>query len=213
MNKKTLLKLSLLNLCLLSILKTISPTLASFESYDKVNNEFGVGNIEASIDENGFREVKDWNGSKKDKIVNIENTGNVDCLVRVAIIPRWKDNEEYVLLDTSKVELNFSQDMVGDINKVDLPTTKWLDGNDGYYYYMSVVKPNDSTVALLEFVNLKSDSDDSKYLEKTLSIDVKVEVVQATEIGTFQFEDKWLNLSDNTRDILREIVSKYNSTK
>lgn len=213
MNKKTLLKLSLLNLCLLSILKTISPTLASFESYDKVNNEFGVGNIEASIDENGFREVKDWNGSKKDKIVNIENTGNVDCLVRVAIIPRWKDNEEYVLLDTSKVELNFSQDMVGDINKVDLPTTKWLDGNDGYYYYMSVLKPNDSTVALLEFVNLKSDSDDSKYLEKTLSIDVKVEVVQATEIGTFQFEDKWLNLSDNTRDMLREIVSKYNSTK
>ena len=213
MNKKTLLKLSLLNLCLLSILKTTSPTLASFESYDKVNNEFGVGNIEASIDENGFREVKDWNGSKKDKIVNIENTGNVDCLVRVAITPRWKDNEEYVLLDTSKVELNFSQDMVGDINKVDLPTTKWLDGNDGYYYYMSVVKPNDSTVALLESVNLKSDSDDSKYLEKTLSIDVKVEVVQATEIGTFQFEDKWLNLSDNTRDILREIVSKYNSTK
>ena len=213
MNKKTLLKLSLLNICLLSILKTTSPTLASFESYDKVNNEFGVGNIEASIDENGFREVKDWNGSKKDKIVNIENTGNVDCLVRVAIIPRWKDNEEYVLLDTSKVELNFSQDMVGDINKVDLPTTKWLDGNDGYYYYMSVVKPNDSTVALLESVNLKSDSDDSKYLEKTLSIDVKVEVVQATEIGTFQFEDKWLNLSDNTRDMLREIVSKYNSTK
>ena len=42
MNKKTLLKLSLLNLCLLSILKTIAPTLASFESYDKVNNEFGV---------------------------------------------------------------------------------------------------------------------------------------------------------------------------
>lgn len=213
MNKKTLLKLSLLNLCLLSILKTTSPTLASFESYDKVNNEFGVGNIEATIDENGFQEVKDWNGSKKDKIVNIENTGNVDCLVRVAITPRWKDNEEYVLLDTGKVELNFSQDMVGDINKVDLPTTKWLDGNDGYYYYMSVLKPNDSTVALLESVNLKSDSDDSKYLEKTLSIDVKVEVVQATEIGTFQFEDKWLNLSDNTRDILREIVSKYNSTK
>lgn len=213
MNKKTLLKLSLLNICLLSILKTTSPTLASFESYDKVNNEFGVGNIEATIDENGFQEVKDWNGSKKDKIVNIKNTGNVDCLVRVAITPRWKDNEEYVLLDTGKVELNFSQDMVGDINKVDLPTTKWLDGNDGYYYYMSVLKPNDSTVALLESVNLKSDSDDSKYLEKTLSIDVKVEVVQATEIGTFQFEDKWLNLSDNTRDMLREIVSKYNSTK
>ncbi|EGT3601075.1 hypothetical protein [Clostridium perfringens] len=111
-----------------------------FTSSDTVINNLGVGSINVKIAEK-FTPNDTWNGDKINKNVKVKNTGNNGELVRVSIIPRWIDeNGNPWPGDTNLVTLNLKNTVnLGETIKKDT----WINGEDGYYYYSSIL-PNGS---------------------------------------------------------------------
>ncbi|HFE9686713.1 hypothetical protein P5E48_09815 [Clostridium perfringens] len=111
-----------------------------FTSSDTVVNNLGVGSINVKIAEK-FTPNDTWNGDKINKNVKVKNTGNNGELVRVSIIPRWIDeNGNPWPGDTNLVTLNLKNTVnLGETIKKDT----WINGEDGYYYYSSIL-PNGS---------------------------------------------------------------------
>lgn len=111
-----------------------------FTSSDTVVNNLGVGSINVKIAEK-FTPNDTWNGDKINKNVKVKNTGNNGELVRVSIIPRWIDEKGNPWPgDTNLVTLNLKNTVnLGETIKKDT----WINGEDGYYYYSSIL-PNGS---------------------------------------------------------------------
>ena len=133
MKKRTPLLITIL----VALSTVIGVTFALFTSNDSVKNTFKVANVDIEIDEDGFKDVDDWDGSLKYKKVKIENKSDVDVLIRVNITPRWveKGTDTPFAGDISLVELIFNE------NYEDY----WMDGGDGFYYYKSKVAPGPET--------------------------------------------------------------------
>ena len=200
MNKRKILLVVGLFLAIIMVWDTV----ALFTSQDTVVNKFSNGTIDISIDENGFVDINGWNGDIKAKKVNIKNTGSSNCLVRVSITPRWiNDNGSFYAGDVSMIQLNFSN------------SNLWIDGQDGYYYYLDTLGTEKVTEELLSSVQVKDGIELSHYYKgKTLIIDVKAEAVQAqcyiNDDGTkkYLFQDNWINLNDEIIGKLRMVVDK-----
>lgn len=113
---------------------------AFFTSSDSLTNKLIIGNVQANIAE----DFNPNNSLQKETVkkVKIENTEKNDELVRVSIIPRWVDeNGNPWLGDTSFVHLNFNTNNVVSLNDIDkVKKDEWINGNDGYYYYSSILK-------------------------------------------------------------------------
>ena len=124
---------------------------AFFSHSVKKDNKIVVGFNDNKIVEN-FEDVDDWKpNTTYTKEVSVTNTGNVDCYVRAFVGAS----------DSSMVQqLNFD-------------TTSWTKNGD-YYYYNSVLEPNQTTPQLLKTVKTASVSE-----PKAFEVYVYVETVQA----------------------------------
>jgi alternate signal-mediated exported protein len=210
-NKKLLLTMSISILVMIVI---VGVTLALFTSSDKVTNVFGVGNIDVEIEEIFPIDPPEWNqeGPIK-KEVNIKNVAtDNDALIRVNITPRWVKEENGKEIpwagDASDkvVKLNF-------VNIVEDSTSKgkWIYGNDGYYYYTSILDKNENTSNILDSVEVNINEttveNPKDYEDKTLIVDVNAEAVQPTIEA---YENTWNVLDDNIKGLLNNLINSYN---
>lgn len=180
----------------------------NFFSSDSIKNKFSLGSIETEITEN-FDAPKEWNGSNITKQVSIKNTGKSKEIVRVSIIPMWVDGAGNPWAgDTNLIQLNFNQSNLADINKDDV-NNSWVNGNDGYYYYMAELESGASTKELLKSVEIKTDSLEQalkeKYNGKKVMVDVNVEAIQPNEKA---LEENWAGINENIKNKFSDILKK-----
>ena len=193
-NKKLI---PILTISLFLLIGAVGTTLCLLISSDAVTNKFQTGDNKIDIVED-FQEPENWNGDEYKKVVKISNTTNDSkspVLVRVSIIPRWEDEKGLpsTNLSVDVVKLKFSEG------------EKWLKGDDGYYYYKSLLQPQESTSEILKSVSLEiPENEKSKYKGKTLKIDVNAESVQANKTA---YRLNW-NIEENSKidELLNSLV-------
>lgn len=187
-------KLAIFSLICITTLVAIS--YAYFISSDNVTNTVAIGDVDIEVREE-FTPPKNWDGKECTKIVKIQNKSKAPTLIRVAIVPRWIDNQGNPWPgDTNIVTLNYERNNIISSTGIK-PNNKWIDGNDGYYYYNTIVPTGDTTVELLKSVsaNIPEELKD-RYKDKTLIVDVKAEAVQATKKA---HRETWSNVTEDSK--------------
>lgn len=102
---------------------------------DTIINKFTTADTSNTI-------VEEFNYNVK-KDVKIKNTGDIDAYVRVAVVVTWQDKYGNVY-NTAPVE-NTDYTIAWKYVETGNP---WVKGDDGYYYYTEIVKPNGETKIL-----------------------------------------------------------------
>ena len=200
--KKKIIALSSIAICILLIV--IGGTSAYFTSQDSVINVINTGSINAVPEEDLTESKKVW----------VKNYGKNDCLVRVSITPRLVDLDGNPWAgDVNKITLKFNEDNL----IIDPPSNlsdwkeepwskKWIQGDDEYYYYTSILPVTESTTELLSSVDIPKEYKDED-LEMDVKIDVKVEAVQTTQSAYTTVWD--MNLAgENISNLLSSITPK-----
>lgn len=174
MNKKKICTLVISSVIFIGVVCIVGNSVSSFTSKDEIVNTFNLGSVDIEIDEGNWEDVGNAEFEKTyDKKVKIQNTGKSDSYIRVALIPRWVNEDGSPWMgDTSGVTLTLSSSL-----------EKWTEKkSDNYYYYKEAVKPGDNTDELLSNIFIKVDGNlKDRYEGKTLIIDVKAEGVLATD--------------------------------
>ena len=190
----------------ISISILIVTTVAYFTSQDIVVNTINVGDVDIEVSEE-FTPPESWDGKAYSKIVKIKNNSKSPALIRVALVPRWVDSQGNAWPgDTSIVTLNYATDNIIS-NQNTTPENKWTYGDDGYYYYNTIVPTEATTVEILNSVsaNIPEVLKD-RYKDKTLIVDVKAEAVQAT---TDAYTKTWSNIINiNIKNMLNSLCSR-----
>lgn len=176
------LKLGLIpTLSLICISTVIILSYAYFTSSSSVINTVNVGDVDIEVSEE-FKPPSNWDGKEYPKVVKIHNKSKSPALIRVALIPRWVDeNGKPWPGDTNFVHLEY--DLGNIISPISTdPKNKWVNGEDGYHYYNTIVPKDGMTVEILKSVEAKIPPEQKdRYKDKTLIVDVKAEAVQASK--------------------------------
>ena len=208
----------LLTICSILVvgIGAVGLTKSFFISKDEVVNIFKTGEVEIENKED-FDPNPSSDGEVK-KVVSIKNvTQNNPSLVRVNITPRWvevKDGKEIPWSgDVSEkiVHLNFSDNVISEITNSSWPENKWLKGNDGYYYYTSILPANTESSEILKSltITLKDEygndlvENPSEYEGKTLIVDVNSEAIQPTQQA---YIDSWGVTDQNIVNLLDSLL-------
>lgn len=131
----------------------IRPASAYLRAQEQRQNHITIGENEIRIQEK-FQKPSSWLFSTTyDKEVRIQNTGSVPCYMRV-----------------------FAEVSNADIPaQLDLNTTAWKKGKDGYYYYKDIVAPKQKTAVLFQHVQIA----EADIKQEAFQIIVYAESVQA----------------------------------
>lgn len=113
--------------------------------------------------------TEDFNGSVKNN-VQVKNTGEVDAFIRATVVVTWQ-NDAGEVYPTAPV--------VGTDYTVSYPGNGWVKHTDGYYYYTSVVKPDESTGILLTDCKPLKDAPAEGY---TLHVEILATAIQSEPI-------------------------------
>lgn len=217
MNKK---KLSLLVVSGVLVTTIVGGSLAWFTSKDTKLNYFSTGSIKHEIvevfEEDGLAKNL-LPGDEVNKDVWINNTGKSDALLRVKVIPQWvnKLGEVDNLLDTNLIELDFADGVQKSLESGIGNDTNWIRGNDGYFYYTSILPVNKEEVEhqsaqLLSAVRLSGEvSDQDKYAEKEINVRIESETVQVNKDA---YKESWEgieNLDTEIVEMLDNLIDEY----
>lgn len=191
MNKK---KLSALLLAGTLTAGVVGGTFAWFTSQDTVTNQFATG---GTNDDDPNAGIDIWEkfeeptnvvpGTTTDKLVQVKNTSTYDQFIRVKITPKWEKEG----LDASYLKLNFTDHLkkTGDEGT-------WIEGGDGYYYYIGKVAGGKFTNTLLESVTLKNETP-NEYKNQKYQVVVDADSIQADNDAY----KEWTN-SDTIKELL-----------
>lgn len=131
----------------------IRPTSAYLRAQEQQENHITIGENEIRIREK-FQKPSTWHFSTTyDKKVYIQNTGTVPCYLRV-----------FAVVSNADIPA-----------QMDLNTTAWKKGKDGYYYYKDIVAPEHKTAALFQHVQIT----EADIKQEAFQIIVYAESVQA----------------------------------
>ena len=104
-------------------------------------------------------------GTEHSKIVNVKNVGEHPAWVRVKVTKSIKVDGK-------------SQD--DSVLSLDLNTTEWIDGEDGYYYYKDILAPGATTAKpLFTKVNFAGEKMGNEYQNARIEIGVQAQGVQS----------------------------------
>lgn len=105
------------------------------------------------------------------KIVTLSNEGTAPCFVRIALEKSVNDD---LLSADGCLEM-------------DINTTDWT-YSDGYYYYNSILGPDETTTPLFTQVTIVGEAVSNDYMNKELKLDVKAYAVQSDNNGASALE-------------------------
>ena len=121
-------------------------------------------------------------GDTYNKVVGATNTGDVPAFVRIMVLPYMIAQDGVTLLAT---------ELGKEVHLLDLNTTDWADGGDGYYYYLHQLAPNTSTTDLHTdlFTKVMIESNlGTEYDGAELKISVKME---SSNIHRWSYREGW----------------------
>ena len=158
---------------------------AAMTARDRKQNDFQVGQVETKIDEvfdGTITEIeKDVSRTKE---VRIQNTGTIKQFVRVMVLPEVRTS----IVGDAQNEQVLPLVIGADLELEEMATADWVDGGDGYYYYIKeAVEPGEYTSYLFKTVKL-SDQLADRYHHADLSITLKVETINCAQ---FAYRDAW----------------------
>lgn len=105
------------------------------DSTGPVKNTFEPSHVTTYVEE------KFENGEKKD--VRIQNTGDIDAYIRVAVVVNWADEAGNVYGEKPVKDTDYTISYNTGAND------GWFKGSDGYYYCKTAITPNASTPVLI----------------------------------------------------------------
>lgn len=227
MSKK---KLSLVIAAGVLLIAVVGGSLAWFTSQDTKTNHFTTGSISHEI-------VEDFNttgpsqdllpGDEVNKDVWINNTGKSDALLRVKITPQWMNGEEADTdLGNEGIELVFAEKVQTALNESGIAEgATWVLGNDGYFYYTSILSVNSEevekqTAQLLDAVRLSGKiTDQTKFANKEMNVIIESETVQVNKDA---YEEEWFTENESglttvidapIANMLNNLVDAYKDAK
>jgi|GEM_PF-1212358 len=169
-------------LCLLAaallVFSSAGTTLAAQKVIDNSEHVVNTAGVKARIVEEYEQNSVVYPGNTVDKVVNVQNTGSSDAVVRVRVEKAWGEiraEDGKLIADDA-----YSTDNI----IIEYNTEYWYyDGLDGYFYYKGVLKPGETTLAPL-FKQFSIDKDTgSEYSGLEADIFIKMECVQAAADG------------------------------
>ena len=95
-----------------------------------VENKFAYASVSCEVKE-------DFNGGNTKENVQITNTGNTDAYIRATYVVNWLDSATGNIVASVPEGYSYTLE--------ENPYSKWTEGNDGYFYYLSPVAPGEST--------------------------------------------------------------------
>ncbi len=137
-----------------AVLGAIGGTIAYYNDAMHFDNKFKVADYVVDYTE-VFDSPDDWTPcTTTPKTLTVTNRGNSDVGVRISMEKEWKS-----LAGTNlPITYTNAQDQAVEIAHVTLAnTSKWINGNDGYYYYYKALGPNETTESFMESVTLDCD--------------------------------------------------------
>ncbi len=215
MNKKKIGALLITGALTLSV---VGGSFAWFTSESSAINKFatpGGSSEENKDDENAGIEIwEDFDadnaanitpGGTVDKKVQFKSNVNYDQFVRVEIEPTWTE-----LLGEERegdLELKFTN-LATDIASA--TDGQWVNGQDGYYYYIGRVPADAYTNQLLDTVQLTGQAGNG-YKNAKLDIEIKVESVQATNNAILSVwnsaNEELLSKVNNSNEVMGTVIS------
>ena len=194
-NKKSIIITSVILLLLVSVGTTLAYV---FTETEPVENTFIPSRVSCAVVENGKEPVSGSlvNISDSKNNVQIQNTGDTDAYIRVAVTVNWM-NADGTRVWAQKPIQNTDYTITYNLSK-----DGWFDGGDGFYYYSKAVSPTSpnnlteiliSNAALMSGVTAPVGTDNTQYY---LSIEIVASAIQSTPASTVS--DQWgVTVSDD----------------
>lgn len=147
---------------LIAIILLISTAVGSTVAFlatktEPVENSFEYANVSCEVTQNC-----DTDGS----IVQVKNTGTVSAYIRAAVVANWMDTDGNIAASVPK---GYSYDLT-------CSSDSWVQGTDGFFYYLLPVAPGASTEGNLLTCTVTCPKDPGY----TLSVEVLAEAIQST---------------------------------
>lgn len=147
---------------LIAVILLISTAVGSTVAYlatktEPVENSFEYANVSCKVTQNC-----DTDGS----IVQVKNTGTISAYIRAAVVANWMDVDGNI---AASVPEGYSYDLT-------CSSGSWVQGKDGFFYYLLPVAPG----ALTEGSLLTCTVTCPETPEYTLSVEVLTEAIQST---------------------------------
>lgn len=137
---------------------------------EPLENEFTPAKVSCDVKET-------FDGNVKSN-VTIQNTGDTDAFIRVAIVANWVRTDDN---DNSKVTSVYAQQPVLDVDYTltlaDDFDQNWLQDGNGFYYYKKAVKPDGSTAVLIKECKPIEGKAPAGY---TLAVEIVASAIQAS---------------------------------
>lgn len=148
---------------LIAIILLISTAVGSTVAFlatktEPVENSFEYANVSCEVTQNC-----DTDGSS---IVKVKNTGTVSAYIRAAVVANWMDADGNI---AASVPEGYSYDLT-------CSSDSWVQGTDGFFYYLLPVAPDAST----EGNRLTCTVACPETPGYTLSVEVLAEAIQST---------------------------------
>ena len=151
---------------------------ASWKSQGDTVNKITIASVKGCIVEEYEQNQVVFPNGTVEKVVKVKNTGTADAMIRIKIEKVWGDGRD----ENGKLIINPELDTDNII--IHYNTEKWVyNAEDGYYYYMQVLKPGDVTSSLLDSFTVSGNKTDGRYKNKHADIVVNMEMVQAAGGG------------------------------
>lgn len=147
---------------LIAVILLISTAVGSTVAFlatktEPVENSFEYANVSCKVTQNC-----DTDGS----IVQVKNTGTISAYIRAAVVANWMDVNGDI---AASVPEGYSYELT-------CSSGSWVQGNDGFFYYLLPVAPG----ALTEGSLLTCTVTCPETPEYTLSVEVLTEAIQST---------------------------------
>lgn len=194
-NKKSIIITSVILLLLVAVGTTLAYV---FTETEPVENTFIPSQVSCAVVENGKEPVSGSlvNISDSKNNVQIQNTGDTDAYIRVAVTVNWM-NADGTRVWAQKPIQNTDYTITYNLSE-----DGWFDGGDGFYYYSKAVSPTSpnnlteiliSNAALMSGVTAPVGTDNTQYY---LSIEIVASAIQSTPASTVS--DQWgVTVSDD----------------
>lgn len=179
--KKRIALISCLAFCIVLVVGVGSVFAYMYHKTEVVTNDFDVAVVACAVEES-FNETSGMKSS-----IKVENTGNIDAYLRVALVSYWVDDKGKIVGIPSEMPA------------VDYDKSKWIKASGEHiYYFKEDVSPKDSTTELLTSpMVLTSKEYDGKLVYQV--VEVFAEAIQSKPASAV--EDAWRVSVDDSGNI------------
>lgn len=138
-------------------------TYAATNASDVKSNDLQMGILKGDVKETFTESTEVEKDKDIEKKIAVENSGDLPLFVRVMLFP------EIVGANNKVLPANIGKEIQATI------ASDWLDGGDGYYYYIGKLDKGQTTPNLIESVKIDTAQTSDEYTGATLTIHTKSE--------------------------------------